>query len=65
MDKKKPSLVWLAAAGIFLFVGWTHKNQTFVVLAFSSVTFACSSYAIGGQKKGDKNREDNCHGKKS
>ncbi|MBZ2040501.1 putative membrane protein [Streptococcus sanguinis] len=62
MDKKKPSLVWLAAAGIFFFVGWTQKNQTFIVLAFSSVTFACSSYAIGGQKKGDRDREDGDHG---
>ena len=62
MNKKKLSLVWLAVAGIFFFVGWTQKNQTFVVLAFSSVTFACSSYAIGGQKKDDK---DDGHGKKS
>ncbi len=55
-------LICLVSATILLVVGMIQKNQTFIILAFSEVTLGCTFYAIGGQKKDDK---DGDHGKKS
>ena len=54
-------LICLVSATILLVVGMIQKNQTFVILAFSDVTFGCTFYTIGGQKNDDK---DGDHGKK-
>jgi len=55
-------LICLVSATILLFVGMIQKIQTFIILAFSDVALGCTFYAIGGQKKDDK---DGDHGKKS
>lgn len=55
-------LICLVSATILLVVGMIQKNQNFIILAFSDVTLGCSFYAIGVQKKDDK---DGDHGKKS
>ena len=55
-------LICLVSATILLVVSMIQKNQTFIILAFSEVTLGYTFYAIGGQKKDDK---DGDHGKKS
>ena len=69
MNKKITHLLiphtWFLIAVVFLSLGIVQRNQMWLIFGFADITFACSSYAIGGQKKGDKNREDNGHGKKS
>lgn len=63
MNKKVSVLpICLVSAIVLLVVGMIQKNQTFIILAFSDVTLGCSFYAIGGQKKDDK---DGGHGKES
>lgn len=63
MNKKvSVLLICLVSAIVLLVVGITQKNQTFIILACTDVAFGSTSYAIGGQKKYEK---DGDHGKKS
>ena len=55
-------LICLVSAAILLVVGMIQKNQSFIILAFSNVALGSTFYAIGGQKKYEK---DGDHGKKS
>ena len=55
-------LIYLVSAIALLVVGTIQKNQTFIILAFSNVALCCTFYAVGGQKKYEK---DGGHGKKS
>lgn len=55
-------LICLVSATILLVVGMIQKNQSFIILAFSNVALGSTFYAIGGQKKYEK---DGGHGKKS
>ena len=63
MNKKvSVLLIYLVSAIALLVVGTIQKNQTFIILAFSNVALGSTFYAIGGQKKYEK---DGGHGKKS
>ena len=55
-------LICLVLAIVLLVVGMIQKNQTFIILAFSNVALCCTFYAVGEQKKYEK---DGGHGKKS
>ena len=63
MNKKvSVLLIYLVSATILLVVGTTQKNQSFIILACTDVALGSTFYAIGGQKKYEK---DGDHGKKS
>lgn len=63
MNKKvSVLLICLVSAVVLLVVGMIQKNQSFIILAFSNVVLGSTFYAIGGQKKYEK---DGGHGKKS
>lgn len=63
MNKKvSVLLIYLILAIILLVVGMIQKNQTFIILACTDVALGSTFYAIGGQKKYEK---DGGHGKKS
>ncbi|MDL2432055.1 potassium transporter [Streptococcus sp. SC1] len=63
MNKKvSVLLICLVSATILIFVGMIQKNQTFIILACANVALGSTFYAIGGQKKYEK---DGGHGKKS
>ena len=63
MNKKvSVLLICLVSAIVLLVVGITQKNQTFIILACTNAALGSTSYAIGGQKKYEK---DGDHGKKS
>ena len=55
-------LICLVSATILLVVGMIQKIQTFIKLAWADVALGSTFYAIGGQKKYEK---DGDHGKKS
>ena len=55
-------LICLVSAIVLLVVGITQKNQSFIILACTDVVLGSTFYAIGGQKKYEK---DGDHGKKS
>ena len=63
MNKKvSVLLIYLVSAIVLLVVGMIHKIQTFIKLACADVALCCTFYAVGGQKKYEK---DGGHGKKS
>ena len=63
MNKKvSVLLICLVSAIVLLVVGITQKNQSFIILACTDVVLGCTFYAIGGQKKYEK---DGDYGKKS
>lgn len=66
MNKKVSALlillICLVSATILLFVGMIQKNQSFIILAYTDVALGSTFYAVGGQKKYEK---DGGHGKKS
>ena len=63
MNKKvSVLLICLVSTTILLVVGMIQKNQTFIILACANVALGSTFYAIGGQKKYEK---DGDHGKKS
>ncbi|RSJ76137.1 hypothetical protein D8798_06250 [Streptococcus cristatus] len=63
MNKKvSVLLICLVSAIVLLVVGITQKNQSFIILACTDVVLGSTFYAIGGQKKYEK---DGDHGKKS
>lgn len=63
MNKKvSVLLIYLVSAIVLLVVGMIQKNQTFIILACANVALGSTFYAIGGQKKYEK---DGDHGKKS
>ena len=63
MNKKvSVLLICLVSAIVLLVVGITQKNQTLIILACTNAALGSTSYAIGGQKKYEK---DGDHGKKS
>ena len=63
MNKKvSVLLIYLVSAIVLLVVGMIQKNQTFIILACANVALGSTFYAIGGQKKYEK---DGGHGKKS
>lgn len=63
MNKKvSVLLICLVSATILLVVGMIQKNQTFIILACANVALGSTFYAIGGQKKYEK---DGGHGKES
>lgn len=63
MNKKvSVLLICLVSAIVLLVVGITQKNQSFIILACTDVVLGSTFYAIGGQKKYEK---DGDYGKKS
>ena len=63
MNKKvSVLLICLVSAIVLLVVGMIQKIQTFIKLACADVALCCTFYAIGGQKKYEK---DGGHVKKS
>ena len=63
MNKKvSVLLIYLVSATVLLVVGMIQKNQTFIIIACANVALGSTFYAIGGQKKYEK---DGDHGKKS
>lgn len=55
-------LICLVSAIVLLVVGMIQKDQTFIIIACADVALGSTFYAIGGQKKYEK---DGGHGKKS
>ena len=55
-------LICLVSAIVLLVVGMIQENQTFIIFACADVALGSTFYAIGGQKKYEK---DGGHGKKS
>ena len=55
-------LICLVSAIVLLVVGMIQKDQTFIIIACADVALGSTSYAIGGQKKYEK---DGDYGKKS
>ena len=63
MNKKvSVLLICLVSAIVLLVVGMIQENQTFIIFACADVALGSTFYAIGGQKKYEK---DGGHGKKS
>ena len=63
MNKKvSVLLICLVSAIVLPVVGTIQKNQTFIILACANVALGSTFYAIGGQKKYEK---DGDYGKKS
>ncbi|RSJ78779.1 hypothetical protein D8796_07690 [Streptococcus cristatus] len=55
-------LICLVSAIVLLVVGMIQKDQTFIIIACTDVVLGTIFYAIGGQKKYEK---DGDYGKKS
>lgn len=55
-------LICLVSAIVLLVVGMIQKDQTFIIIACANAALGSAFYAIGGQKKYEK---DGDHGKKS
>ncbi|WP_061910024.1 hypothetical protein [Streptococcus cristatus] len=55
-------LICLVSAIVLLVVGMIQKDQSFIILACTAVALGSTFYAIGEQKKYEK---DGDHGKKS
>ena len=63
MNKKvNAQFICLVSATILLIVGMIQENQTFIIIACTNAALGSTFYAIGGQKKYEK---DGGHGKKS
>ncbi|MCY7222010.1 potassium transporter [Streptococcus cristatus] len=63
MNKKvSVLLICLVSAIVLLVVGMIQKNQIFIILACTNAALGSTFYAIGGQKKYEK---DGDYGKKS
>ena len=55
-------LIWLYLGVIFLVIGLSNQNQTFLIFAGCDITIGCALLSIAAKKKDDK---DDGHGKKS
>ena len=55
-------LIWLVLGVIFLVIGLTNQNDTFLIFAGCDITIGSALLSIATKKKNDK---DDDHGKKS
>lgn len=54
-------ILWLASAGIFLFLGLVQKQITYVISGLANIGIGCSLYLTQKSEKDSADREDEDH----